>query len=100
MELSAVLATRGVAAVPVGLDVGESNRLVTLRWGRDDFDRPWKVRNPDEVVRLAALLAGVGVGRTMTVAMEPTGTSGDATRQALERANVAVYRVSPTAALE
>jgi transposase len=81
--------------VYAGLDVGKEFILCVLRWGRDDFDRPWRVRNPQELARLVELLVEVGRGRRLIVAMEPTGTYGDALRQALERARVTVHRVSP-----
>jgi transposase len=81
--------------VHAGLDVGKETILATLRWGTNDFDRPWRVRNPFDLARLAELLSAVGRGRCLTVAMEPTGTYGDALRQALERAGVCVHRVSP-----
>ncbi len=38
---------------------------------------PWRAGNPSEVGRLAELLAEVGRGRRLVVAMEPTGTYGD-----------------------
>jgi transposase len=95
VEIGAWLEERGEAAVQVGLDVGKEFIFCTLRWGDYDFDRPWRVRNPSEVRRLADLLRAIGQGRQMVVAMEPTGTYGDALRQALERAGLVVHRVSP-----
>ncbi len=81
--------------VHAGLDIGKESIFCTLRWSVDDFDRPWRARNPSDVGRLAELLREVGRGRRLVVAMEPTGTYGDALRQALERQGVAVHRVSP-----
>ena len=95
IELEAWLEGRDEAVVHAGLDVGKETILCSLRWGRDDFDRPWRVRNPEDVVRLAELLRAVGHGRRLIAALEPTGTYGDALRQALERVGVAVQRVSP-----
>ncbi len=89
---------RAEAVVYAGLDVGKEAIFCTLRWGADDFDRPWRVRNPFDVVRLAELLSVVGHGRTLIVAMEPTGTYGDPLRQALTRAGLKVHRVSPKSA--
>jgi transposase len=82
-------------SVTAGQDIGKEWIYCILRWGNDDFDRPWKVRNPADIDRLVALLAEVAVGRKLTVAMEPTGTYGDALRQALEKAGIAPQRVSP-----
>jgi transposase len=95
IEAKAWLQDRLGTVVYAGLDVGKESIFCTLRWGVDDFDRPWRVRNPQEVVRLAELLSEVGQGRQLIAAMEPTGTYGDALRQALERASVVVHRVSP-----
>jgi transposase len=66
-----------------------------LRWGPGDFERPWRVVNPSEINYLAGLLATLGQDRRLVVALEPTGTYGDPLRQALARANVPVFRVSP-----
>jgi transposase len=95
IELAKWLEGRDETVVHAGLDVGKETILCTLRWGGDDFDRPWRVRNPFEVARLAELLSEVGRGRRLIVALEPTGTYGDALRQALERVQVVVHRVSP-----
>lgn len=91
---------RDGSLVHVGLDIGKEWIFCTLRWGAGDFDRPWRVRNPFDVVRLAELLDTVGRSRPLIVAMEPTGTYGDAARQALERAGVVVHRVSPKMAAD
>lgn len=96
----AVLLGRGEASVHVGLDVGKEFIVCALRWGVEDFDRPWRVRNPGDVTRLAELLSELGRGRHLIVAMEPTGTYGDALRQTLERAGVNVHRVSPKSAYD
>lgn len=98
VELGSWLQEREEAVVHAGLDVGKEWILCTLRWGRDDFDRPWRVRNPFDLARLVELLGAVGRGRRLLVAMEPTGTYGDALRQALERAGLAAQRVSPKSA--
>lgn len=95
IELAKWLEGRAETVVHVGLDVGKESILCTLRWGADDFDRPWRVRNPFDLARLAELLSVVGRGRRLIVALEPTGTYGDALRQALERAGLEVHRVSP-----
>lgn len=83
------------SVVHAGLDVGKQAVLCTLRWGQDDFDRPWRVNNPYEVALLAELLKQVAHGRRLIVALEPTGTYGDALRQALAQVGLEVRRVSP-----
>src|SRR5260370_12025229 len=95
VEPAAWLQGRDEAIVHAGLDVGKKAILCTLRWGGGDFDRPWRARNPTEVVRLAELLSAVGRGRRLVVALEPTGTYGDPLRQALERAGLAGHRGRP-----
>jgi transposase len=95
IDIAKWLEGRSEPLVYAGMDVGKESVFCTLRWGRDDFDRPWRVRNPYDVARLAELLSQVGRDRRLVVAMEPTGTYGDALRQALQKAGVTVQRVSP-----
>src|SRR2546430_9408944 len=45
----------GVAAT-VGIDVGKYELLAVCRWADGRFTRPWRVRNPDEIAALVALL--------------------------------------------
>jgi len=85
------------AAVSVGLDVGKEAMFVTLRWGPNDFERPWLVENPFEINELMSRLRPLNEGRKMTVALEPTGTYGDAFRQAMSDAKFPLQRVSPKA---
>ena len=96
--LDQVLTDREGQEVNVGLDVGKEYLFVVLRWGESDFERPWKVKNPLEIPDLVELLLEVNRGRQMTVCLEPTGTYGDAARQAFCDASLRVHRVSPKAA--
>jgi hypothetical protein len=98
IDLALLLQHRHQALVHAGLDVGKDTILCTLRWGTHDFERPWRVRNPGDLTRLTASLQVVGQGRRLIVALEPTGTYGDALRQALQQASLTVHRVSPKAA--
>jgi transposase len=95
IESVALLQGRNATVVHAGLDVGKESVFCTLRWGQGDFDRPWRANNPKDVGQLAQLLSEVGQGRTLIAALEPTGTYGDALRQALERKSITVHRVSP-----
>ena len=95
IDIAKWLEGRTESIVHAGLDVGKESVLCTLRWGQVDFDRPWRVRKPFDVARLAELLSQVGHGRQLIVAMEPTGTYGDALRQALQKVGLQVHRVSP-----
>src|SRR5262249_7893886 len=69
-------------------------------WAADDFDRPWRCRNPADLAHLVQTLQRVAQGRQLVIALEPTGTYGDALRQALQQAGLRVHRVSPKAAAD
>ncbi len=83
--------------IHVGLDIGKFELMSVLRWPDGSFERPWRVKNPDEILSLVDLLCRVHESHQLTVAMEPTGTYGDAVRQALDDAELCVHRVSPKA---
>jgi transposase len=97
IQLERLLEQRNEQVVHAGLDVGKEKILSVLRWGNQDFDRPWRCRNPADLRQLSGLLQKVGQGRRLIVALEPTGTYGDALRQALQQAGLTVHRVSPKA---
>ena len=82
------------AEVVAGVDVSKLDLQVVLRWSDGRFDKPWRVQNPTEVPRLIELLKTIGVQRKLTVAMEPTGTYGEALRQALHDAGIELHLVS------
>jgi len=85
-------------AAEVGVDVAKREVVGVCRWRDGSFLRPWSVDNPGELADFVGLLQRVKTGRELTVAMEPTGTYGDALRQALSDAGMALVRVSPKAA--
>lgn len=97
VELAQVLPGRAGQEVVVGIDVGKRWLLVVLRWSNGDVARPWRVANPDEVPTLVSLLRQLAEGRPLRVALESSGTYGDALRQALADAGLAVVRVSSQA---
>src|SRR5262249_45753579 len=66
-----------------GVDVGKFDLFVVCRWDDGRFERPWRVRNPQEIPALVALVTRIKAERKALVAMEPSGTYGDALRQAL-----------------
>ena len=84
-------------AVHVGLDIGKELIYCVLRWARQDYDRPWKVKNPFDIRLLAQQLKQLGQDREMIIALEPTGTYGDPLRDQLRRMELPVHRVSPVA---
>jgi hypothetical protein len=82
----------------IGVDGGKYRALVVGRWPDRTFERPWRVSNPDQVPELVGLLTRLAQGRRLVVALEPSGTYGDALRQALADARLSVQRISPKAA--
>jgi transposase len=52
------------------------------------------VKNPEEIPTLVALIRRMSAGRKLVVALESSGTYGDAVRQALADAKIDVVRVS------
>ena len=85
-------------ALVVGVDVGKFELAAVGRWADGRFERPWRVANPGQVGALVGLLRELAPGRAVTVALEPSGTYGDALRQALQDAGLPMQRVSPKAA--
>jgi transposase len=85
-------------ALVVGVDVGKFQLAAVGRWADGQFERPWRVANPGQVRDLVGLLEALASQRTVTVALEPSGTYGDPLRQALQEAGLAMRRVSPKAA--
>jgi transposase len=90
---SLVTDRRGVSGV-AGIDVAKDELIVTVRWSDGSLERPWRAENPDEIHDLVNRLTDLAAGRSLTVAMESTGTYGDAIRQALTDAKLEVHRVS------
>ena len=78
----------------LGIDVGKHDLWPVCRWASGRFERPWRVKNPEEIPTLIALIRRMSTGRKLAVALESSGTYGDALRQALADAEVAVQRVS------
>jgi transposase len=85
-------------AVRVGIDVGKFELRAVCRWADSHCERPWRLHNPGEIPELVRLLQRLGAARQLVVAMESTGTYGDALRQALADASVTVERISSKAA--
>ncbi|MBV8431564.1 MAG: transposase [Solirubrobacterales bacterium] len=96
--LEQLLRGRDGQEVMVGFDLGQYEALALPRWGNNDFSRPWRLRNPEQTPEVIGLLVRLAQGRTLRVALEPSGTYGDALRQACHDAGLEVLRVSPKAA--
>jgi transposase len=79
----------------VGTDIGKYEMSLVVHWGPKEFERPWRVQNPFEIPQATAVLKRLASGRPLVVSMEPSGTYGDAFRQALWDAGLPVHRVHP-----
>ena len=80
--------------ITLGIDVGKHDLWPVCRWDDGRFERPWRVKNPEEIPTLIALIQRMSTDRKLVVALESSGTYGDALRQALADAKIAVVRVS------
>ena len=78
----------------VGIDVGKESFLVSLRYGNDRFEQPWKVKSIQEMPVLVRVLQALHAIKPLLIGMESTGTYGDALRQALTAAGLDVRRVN------
>jgi transposase len=96
VEQSALTAIAQVQKSAIlGLDVAKGEIVACLRWKNGEFERPWSVINPSEIKLLVELsLSLIGAGLDLKVAMESTGTYGDAVRYALTAVKIPVLRVS------
>lgn len=94
VQLENVLGELAAGPLHVGLDIAKEEVLVVVRDLSGYFSRPWKAKQPSEIGLLVKCLKQLGAGRSVVVAMESTGTYGDALRQALTDAELPVERVS------
>lgn len=101
VDVSRLIAGRQGQRAWIGLDVGKYEVMAVLRWSDERFERPWKIKNPEQlgqflrvVKELSAALKSAG-GELLGVGLEPSGTYGDAFRQALFDGGVPTRRVSP-----
>jgi transposase len=98
VALEKLLELAPVGDVHLGMDIGKGEVFTVIRWSDGTFEPPWKAKNPTEISELVALFQVLAKDRAVTVAMESTGTYGDALRQALSDAGLSVHRVSGKAA--
>src|SRR5665213_1354761 len=95
VQIDKILAAREPdLQVVAGVDVGKTQLLLSLRWSDGRFDKPWTVANPEQIPDLIQSLKSLGGQHKLMVAMEPTGTYGDALRQALSDARIPLHLVS------
>lgn len=98
VQVSEVLQRLAEGPVWVGVDVGKRTVLAVVRDSVGHFERPWKALIPSELRELVNCLLELAAQRSLVVAMESTGTYGDALRQALTDAGLRAQRVSGKAA--
>ena len=94
VSIESLVAEKPALPAVVGIDVAKSESLAVTRWQSGDFERPWRTKTPEEVPVLVDRLRNLAQGRPLLIAMESTGTYGDALRQALTDAGLTVHRVS------
>ena len=98
VALESLLAAAPQGAAAAGLDISKFEAFAVMRWRDGSFERPWKAKIPSQMNELVKTLRRVGEERPLVVAMESTGTYGDALRARLTAAGLNVQRVSGKAA--
>src|SRR5690242_3249126 len=83
VDVAKLLHGKESVGVTVGIDVGKHRLFAVCRWDDGTFARPWRIHNPSALPDLVKLLQYVGGDHKLVVAMESSGTYGDALRQAL-----------------
>jgi transposase len=81
----------------VGVDVAKSELVMCVVWPDRSFEQPWSVNSPGQIRLAVGKLLELNRACPVTVAMESSGTYGDAFRQALADAGLKVQRVSSKA---
>ncbi|MGC9259667.1 MAG: IS110 family transposase [Phycisphaerae bacterium] len=97
VDVAQMVAGREGQAVVVGVDTGKRNLYMVVRWMDGQTDRPIVVAQPEELGLAVDFLQRLAAGRNLRVAIEPTGTYGDAIRYACHGVGLSVERVSPVA---
>ena len=83
------------ARVTVGVDVAKRNFVAALCNGSGETVLRVRFEHPRQTAQFVGLLGGLQAGeRLVEVAMEPTGTYGDALRYRLGTSKISVFRVS------
>lgn len=92
-EFPKIVSAVGSEAVAVGIDVSKRELVLMLRRRDAHFLGPYRAANPGQIPELIQLLREVGSRGPTQVAMESSGTYGDALRQALSDAAIELQRV-------
>jgi transposase len=94
ISISELMRHRIGQKVVVGVDVSKAELTLCLVWPDRLFERPWRVRSPGQIPLAVSMLLELNRQCPVTVAMESSGTYGDAFRQGLDDAGLPVQRVS------
>jgi hypothetical protein len=98
VDATALARAHAGQACVLGVDIGKFELMAVLRWPDGSFERPWRIANPSELGTMIAKLNELRPSiPSLLVALESSGTYGDALRQALSDAAVPVQRVSAKA---
>lgn len=92
-ESEKALASLGSSAVVMGVDVAKRELMLMLRSQEGRFLGPYRAENPGQIPEVVQWVRGMGERGAVQVAMESSGTYGDALRQALADAGVELRRV-------
>jgi transposase len=97
VQVTEVISQLSEGAAVMGLDIGKHAVFAVIRDAAGNFQRPWKVRHPQDVHELVKRAEAISRERPLLIAMESTGTYGDPLRQALTNAGLQVHRVGSKA---
>jgi transposase len=92
-ELELIVTHAGARGLVVGVDVAKHELVLMIRRDDAQFIGPYRVINPDQIGEVIQLLKRLRDRGEVKVAMEPSGTYGDALRQALSEAQFELQRV-------
>ena len=85
----------GGARVVLAVDVAKEDFVATLLDAEHRALVTFKWRHPRQTAEVVEQMAWLGQELALEAAMEPSGTYGDALAWQLQRAGIALYRVSP-----
>lgn len=94
IRISPLAARLAAGPVWIGLDVGKREVFAVVRDSAESFQRPWRIRQPDQIRLFVSHLEELRKTHPIGLAMESTGTYGDPLRQALTDAGFEVRRVN------
>jgi transposase len=92
-ELEKILESLDSSAVVIGVDVAKRELMLMLRCQEGRFVGPYRAVNPDQIPDVVEWVRRVGERGPVQVAMESSGTYGDALRQALSDGGIELRRV-------